>query len=158
IRQLRVGAQTTGGAPGRPGARPVTQMAFSPDGKWLAVAPLDRGDGWTIGVWGRRQPRPAPTPLTSLGNSTQNLSLLTSLAFSPDSRMLAAVVAGAYSVISLWDTANFNAAPMQLSLAQDAWSVAFRPDGKLLAAGTSSGIYLWSPPYQATQPVALPGD
>lgn len=79
-----------------------------------------------------------------------------SLAFSPNGRLLA--LAGANETVEVFDSATGRPATPPLSLAGGALgpfadSVAFSPDGSLLAAGAAEGAYLWHVPGFVKLPV-----
>ncbi len=129
----------------------VSSVAFSPDGRTLASASYDG----SIILWdistalnasaATRQPTGAPL--------AENLSMLVSIAFSPDGTLLAS---GAYNgEILLWNLATRQPAnKLSTDQSDGLFSVAFSPDGKLLASGGCAelderatchrgGIYLW---------------
>jgi WD40 repeat protein len=108
----------------------VECLAFSPDGKLLACG---KGNGsillWDVAARAELPPLPSPD------------SRVARIAFSPDGTLLAA--AGQVNnggVVRIWKVASG-----QLLLTSHApagwmaWDVAFSPDGKVLAAGLSTG-------------------
>ncbi|HEY2293774.1 MAG TPA: hypothetical protein VGM86_23975 [Thermoanaerobaculia bacterium] len=119
-------------------------IAFSPDGTLLAVA-AGRGQValWQVnlqraGALGHGEPLSLRHMLT-LGDQ----GIVMDLAFSPDSRSLAAV--SSHGAMRQWDVASFE---VQLDPARgvsgNVHSVAFSPDSRLLAAGDlHGGVYLW---------------
>lgn len=111
-------------------------LAYSPDGKRLAVACQDL----TICLWdtvaGREHRR-------LKGHQGRPLHFLGGVAFSPDGKLLASVGVG--EPVRLWDPTTGEEVRRLSTRPDDYSSVAFSPDGKALAAaGHSSGrIYLW---------------
>jgi serine/threonine-protein kinase len=120
---------------------PVPSIAFSPDGKTLAIGgEYGRTYLWNLAtrrlIFAFTEPR-----IPGLTGSTQ---LADSIAFSPDGKILA--VSGEYGRTYLW-----NLATRQLTAAltnpesAGITSVAFRPGGKTLATGDNNGwTYLWN--------------
>ncbi|MCU7726371.1 caspase family protein [Actinoplanes sp. KI2] len=129
-------------------------VAVSPDGTLLAAAvgPLSGADPTTAGKPQIEQPRPTvrlwsiadprrPLPLPDLPTDTASI---TTLAFSPDGRLLAA--AGTGGRIHLWDVGQ--PAPRKLPDLTGhrgrVDSVTFAPAGHLLAgSGTDGTVRLW---------------
>jgi WD40 repeat protein len=110
----------------------VTCLAYSPDGRWLAVSRGQVRAGRLLDLEGLREDRPigvlsgGPDPL----------------AFSPDGRLLA--TAGGDGAVRLWDLAT-GAELGQVDEPDDRLTgVAFSPDGRVLAvAGIDADIRLW---------------
>jgi len=68
-------------------------------------------------------------------------SMAYSLAFSPDSRMLAI---GSEDAISLWDARTRVVTKMLSGFEGEVFSLAFSPDGRYLVSGGEGTIHLWS--------------
>jgi WD40 repeat protein/serine/threonine protein kinase len=123
------------------------RVAFSPDSKILATGGLDG----LVGLWDvaggrlRRSLQGRPT------NPARNERMVSSLAFSPDGRFLAAgfgwptVVVGDYSqIVQVWD-AHSGREVATLPHQNAVPSLAFSPDGRLLAAACHDNtVRLWS--------------
>lgn len=113
----------------RLGKGAINQVAYSPDGKLLAVA-------GSIGIW-----LYDAESLTEVGLLETAPDHIRSLAFSPDGKILAA--GSEYKALQLWDVEQRR----QIVVWTDHWgpsiySVAFSPDGKILAAGEGRGVHL----------------
>jgi DNA-binding beta-propeller fold protein YncE len=115
-----------------PGVGAIAGVAFSPDGRLLAV-----GDSTRVFVWD-----------TATGRLT--LSLVNArddggVAFSPDGTLLAGSGATGRGPAFVWNAVTGQRdATLYDPGGQSVNDVAFSPDGKLLAVGDSDGsIYLW---------------
>jgi WD40 repeat protein len=107
----------------------VTPMAFSPDGKLLAVDT----DGASVQMLGTVTYKPS-------GENIDSPDEIYSLAFSPDGKVLAV---GSATGTRLWDTQTRTLVGPPMPSGSIVWSMAYSPDGTVLAMGTSSGIQLW---------------
>ena len=109
-------------------------LAFSPDGRVLAIPGIS-GTTATLTLWD-------PASGLRLASLTEPRSLVVSLSFSPDRRILAAgTVAG---VIELWDVATGQRQADLMAHFATAWAFAFSPDGKSLVSGSVDGaLRLW---------------
>jgi RNA polymerase sigma factor (sigma-70 family) len=104
-------------------------LAFSPDGKTLASA-----GGQVIRLWDARDG-------TDQKQLRGHRDRITSIAFHPDSKMLASVDLD--RTIRLWSVAT-GRQPCSWTAPGLIHSVAFSPDGKFLATGGSEPMVLWN--------------
>jgi WD40 repeat protein len=117
---------------------------FSMDGKTLAT--VASGTDYSIVLWDVEDPASPERigkPLTEFaGKPLTNLSLL---AFSSDGKTLASSSCDLGCKIQLWDTSSLKS-PKELGVPlrthSGIYSIAFSPDGKMLAAGNSDGSVL----------------
>ena len=113
----------------RLGKGTISQIVYSPDGKLLGAA-------GSIGVW----LYDAET-MKEVGFLESIPDHLTSLAFSPDGKTLAA--GSYYKAVQLWNVEE----RQKIEVLTNHWgrvsSVAFSPDGEHLAASETRGIHLW---------------
>jgi hypothetical protein len=129
--------------------------AWSPDGRLVAALAKDAPVG--VRVW--RAQDGAPVRSLALGSSQQP----SALAWSPDGQLIAA--GDRAGELELWRASDGvsvggarlrTAAPQALSMAPLVGSLAFSPDGRLLAAGMADGtVRLWAVG-QAKELSALP--
>ncbi|HEX2689762.1 MAG TPA: serine/threonine-protein kinase, partial [Kofleriaceae bacterium] len=110
----------------------LADVAYSPDGKWLATASLDN----TARVW--------DAATGALHTTIQHTDRVISVAFSPDSRLLAS--GGPDHSVRVWDVIA-GSEILALPFAPGARRVAFSPDGTmLLTAAPQDVVKLWRMP------------
>jgi WD40 repeat protein len=116
----------TGGSPG--GEYTVRTVAFAPN--CLTVACGE--EGGTVWVWDLGKTAPRELPKTSPGP-------IKSLAFSPDSRMLA-VCGGEGGAVRLWQLSGAQEPRLKLELAdREQETVDISPSGRVLVSGSRNG-------------------
>ena len=111
-------------------AERVYEIAYSPDGKWLATASGDPGQYGAVKLW-MAEPDGGGKPARDL---IESVDCFFGVAFSPDSTLLAAV--GADRAVRVWEVAT---GKLVMSIEDHAdWvlDVAFSPDGKRLATAS----------------------
>jgi WD40 repeat protein len=135
--EVRFWDLTTGkpAATWKPHGQYVKTLAYSPDGKRLALglnhpAPVKVCDAET----GREV-------LSLPEQGKEPLAQAQALAFSPDGTRLAAIVSEEKTAVKVWDAATGKLL-MTLPLA-DARCITFAPDGSRLAVGGPSGVTVW---------------
>lgn len=114
----------------------VHSVAFSSDGNLLAAGSGSVTGNGTLRLWDLETGKER-TVLQ--GHSDQ----LRSVAFSPDAKWLASV--GSDSSVRLWDVATAKQSAIK-KIYLGGFSVAFSPDGKLLAATEYKVVTLWDVP------------
>ena len=153
-------------AANRSGIFSAPSLAFSPNGKWIAI-----GDNWNPRmqsgeIQGPSERRPlvrvfevdTGRPVASLSGSVGSI---VSLAFSPDGRMLAVgdednlgETIGTGGGVVLWDTATWKKLGVVAVDGQfQVGHIAFSPDGKTMATtGYSSELKIWKVPLLSPKP------
>ena len=110
---------------------PVSALAFSPDGEWLASASFDRTVELSDSTTGELRPH--------LDLHTGNVECV---AFSPDGRRLAS--GGEDRTVRVWDATTGREVLGLRGHTDQCGCVAFSPDGRRLASASTDGtIRLW---------------
>jgi WD40 repeat protein len=118
------------------------RLSFSPDGKWLlSTGDFSRGKKENIlTVW-----RAADGELHRELEGTPMLNNEVPIAFAPDGKTVAAV--SDRRKVVLWDIESGKAVPeIRVGKAIYISAIAFSPDGKVLAVGTTNSVFLWDLP------------
>ena len=111
-------------------AEPVERVAFSPNGTLLAAATHERIQLWDL----TRREHP--------GRPLNYTTWVESVAFSPNGKLLAS--AAWDNTVRLWDMSNGQQVGISMPCEMPACrTVAFSPDGKLLAADWGGTVQLW---------------
>jgi WD40 repeat protein len=118
----------------------VTALAFSPDSHGLAVGVKDSG-AFLVAT---NDPAAPPRPVDGHDND------VTSVAFGPDGTSVA--TGSRDGSVRLWDVGHLAANPKVLSGEEAITSLAFRSDGRQLAAGVGSTVQLWDPGGSGSSP------
>jgi WD40 repeat protein len=114
----------------------ATQLAFSPDGQWVAANSLANG---TVGVWGVN----GGSLRFEAGRYVSRLS------FSRDGQWLATAARQGNARLQLWRLSNGTLAQTLQGHQLDISALAFSPDGQMLASGeggfsgSSTAVRLW---------------
>jgi len=104
----------------------ITSIAFSPDGRYLAIAPRDG----TVRIWDMQT-------YEQIGEPIRHNYWISSVAFSPNGKYLAT---GSHDgTARIWDVQTHEQIGESLRHDDDIRSVAFSPNGKYLATGSHDG-------------------
>ena len=119
----------------------VNSLAFSPDGERLASA----GDDGDIKVWNSKTGKVIQTIPKAHTGSNANPGFVSSVAFHPDGEHLAST--GGDQQVKVWDLStglHVFAGPFGVvNNNGTAYTVAFSPDGRRLAAGSDGAVNTW---------------
>lgn len=153
IRQMRLTGKSIDSKNEQAPAAAVNFLNFSPDGRLLAVG----GEDDVIRLWDLSASNSASRKLHAEYESSSTRISRSYPVFSPDGKTLAEST-GNKSEVRLWNTSDFDAQPTVLPVSHTVSSLAFRPDGRMLAAATDGEFYLWDLPLKDAQPqsTALP--
>src|SRR6185436_4183035 len=110
----------------------IWEVAYSPDGRWIAAASSDR----TARIW--------DAATGALHATVHHAERVIAIAFSPDSRLLAS--AGRDAIVRVWDVAAGREVAVLPADSARMW-LAFSSDGSiLLTTSAQSGTRLWRIP------------
>jgi hypothetical protein len=119
----------------------VTAIAFSPDGKRLAVASGEPARSGVVKLYAVDEKAAKFEPK---GELTGAKDIQYTLDFAPDNKTLAS--AGYDRIIRLWDADTFKVIRELKDHSDTVYGVAFSPDGKLLASGSADrAVKVWDP-------------
>jgi eukaryotic-like serine/threonine-protein kinase len=105
---------------------PLTSVAWSPDGRWIATGGGDN----VIHIWD-------PDNGKEIRSLAGHLGFVTALSFDPSGRRLAS--ASQDQTIKIWDLASWQEAFTLRAHADFVWSISFDPDGRRLVSGSGDG-------------------
>jgi WD40 repeat protein/tRNA A-37 threonylcarbamoyl transferase component Bud32 len=118
------------------GARGMTAAAFSPDGRWLAIAPQGAG---TIELWN-------PRTVDRLRVLDTAGAIVHQIVFAPDGRRVAAILASSAEDgdVRVWSLADGEAEAVLVGHERGAVGLAFNTDGARLVTTSGDGtVRLW---------------
>jgi WD40 repeat protein len=117
-----------------PGVHPIRGLAVSPDKSAVAAARGNRIDVYDAGSGTHIRTLTDPQVVGPDGNPLHaaHLSLVESLAWSPDGKFLAS---GSYQVVTIWDAQTGRVWRRLTGFAERVVALGFSADGKLLATG-----------------------
>ncbi|MCC6536646.1 MAG: hypothetical protein IT162_03790 [Bryobacterales bacterium] len=113
----------------------VRNVAFSPDGKWLAAAGGPCAKAGEVRIWNVETRQPGAT-------ITGHSDCVYGLAFSPDGKLIA--TSSYDKLIKLWDAVTGREVRTLKDHIDAVYAVAFTPDGKRLVSGSADrGVKIW---------------
>ena len=115
--------------------RDVSMLAFSSDGKYLAVGENNSKAGGRVKIWDFPERK-------RVALLEADSTYVTSVAFSPDNQTL--VSGGRQGQIKLWTVSDWQLRGTLPRAGPTINSLDFAPDGKTLADGSSHALNLWS--------------
>ncbi|MBO0698853.1 MAG: WD40 repeat domain-containing protein, partial [Zavarzinella sp.] len=119
----------------------VTAVAFSRDGKRLAVASGEPAKSGVVRLYAVQEKGPKFEPKGELAGPKD---VQYALDFAPDNKTLA--VAGYDRIIRIWDTDTLKPVRELKDHSDTVYGVAFSPDGKLLASASADrAVKVWDP-------------
>ncbi|HEY7154558.1 MAG TPA: c-type cytochrome domain-containing protein [Gemmataceae bacterium] len=119
----------------------VTALAFSPDGKQLAVASSATGETHEVRLYEFNQGVDTPRSPSGVIVNTHS-DVIHALTFSPDGKILASC--GYDRLIKLWDVAAKKELRVLKDHSDSVYGIVFSPDGKLLAsAAADRAVKVW---------------
>jgi len=110
--------------------RPITELAFSPDGSLIATG-SDDGLVWLWDIASRRRLDP---PIVASGPASCSAGF--AMAFSPGGKTLATAC---YRTVQLWDMSTHRQSGAALDTVESVEAMAFSPDGRALATSSYEG-------------------
>jgi WD40 repeat protein len=115
----------------------LPNLAFSPDGRYIATANRQRK---TLNLWDGRTGRPIVRPFTGHGSAVE------AVAFSPDGHFVAS--GSSDMTVRLWDLENGEPVGTPVTIGGLVSGLAFSADGQRLAASSNNKftIHIWDGP------------
>jgi serine/threonine protein kinase len=108
----------------------VRTVTFAPDGRTIAIAP----NYYNVDIWDLTKNPPAKLPELGLYNDPRTFP--SSLAYSPDGKMLAVGIGGGWG---LWDMTGKVPKKIRIVGGEDGTRVAFTPNGKTVVSSSKDG-------------------
>jgi WD40 repeat protein len=134
----------------------IAGLAFSPDGRWLASATATVKPGLFATTWERAVSGDVKLWDTRRWRVVRTLRGLHTVAFSPDSKRLAAATAG--RGITVYDVETGKELRRLSGHRLPVGPVAFNSDGTRLLTGAADVNHLTGPQWASTAPIRVPGE